>query len=931
MYFYARTLNSNPMKKLFTHLFFALILFNPILLKSQTVFPYLQSGTSSSIFISWKTSSDTQSLVEFGTAPNTLTTAVNGSVQTLTDVGFPGNYLYHSVKLTKLTPNTLYYYKVTSGTFTSAIYTFKTAPLPGTAATGDGHIRFFIMGDNEIDNEYRYDSLMIRATRKCEEKYASTVASGISGILMLGDQVNEGTLDSYEKVHFAKSKYLSPYLPIQTTVGENEMSGTLKLGAYNNLFFYDSLNYKGIYSNTENYYAYQVGTVLILNLSTEHANNAQFNWLQQVVAAANADASVQWIISLGHRPYQAEQFVGDISPWIRNTVVPYLTSSPKYLMHLGGHHHLYARGQLKNNPVYNVISGGTAWDQLWATSQEEDMDDVQKTIPHWSFSILDIDVTNNKADVETYSIGSPFGFKPTRLIDQFHRYKNKQAPTKPSFTNTFGDSLQLPYTITGSAFNSPAGELLNSTEFQIASEKTFTTLEKSSYRDYENLFGYIVKADSSADVNAGVNILNLDLKKWSLPNGKHYVRVRYRDRNLEWSPWSATDSFKVTSSVAGLTTLSTNKKSFELTDSVKITYANAPAQPKDWIGIFKAGTTPGAGTVVQRTYTSGNGGSLYFKNIAAAGQYYIAFFTNDSYTEELAPRVPVYFGSIPIVSTDKVKYLVTDSITVSYTHAPGLTDDWVGIYKVGSELSGIDPNNWRPVSGASGSQKFGNLAKGYYFASYFIEDSFVEPGERTYFTVEEPTQDTITSIALNKSVYKLGEAITASWIDAPGLAKDKLIVYPAGSTPGTSTPVTAINTNALATGGLTLNGNQLPKAIGNYFISMYTNDVFTEISNRVNFAIVDSVITNIKPATTDINDLKIYPNPVSQYGAALIESSEIIQKVEFMDLTGRVLFAENQVGSKSYPVLNLNLPTGIYYIRVYQIDNKVRIGKIVIH
>lgn len=918
------------MKKLFTHLLFVLTLFSPIFLKSQTVYPYLQSSTSNSIYISWKTSSNTQSLVEFGTAPNALTTAVNGNTQTLTDTGFPGNYLYHSVKLTKLSPNTLYYYKVTSGPFTSAISSFKTLPLPGSAATADGHIRFLIMGDNEIDNQYRYDTLMVRAKRICEQKYTGAIQENVSGILMLGDQVNEGTLASYEKVHFAKSKYLSPYLPIQTAVGENEMNGTLKIDAYNNLFFYDSLNYKGIYSNTENYYAYQVGTVLILNLSTEHANNAQFNWLQQVVAAANADATVQWIISLGHRPYQAEQFVGDISPWIRNTVVPYLVTSPKYLLHLGGHHHLYARGQLKNNPVYNVISGGSAWNQLWSTSQEEDMDDVQKTIPNWSFNILDIDVANNKTDVETYSIGSPFGFRPTRLIDQFHRYKNKQAPVKPSITNTFGDSLQLPYTITGSAFNSPAGELLNSSEFQIAAEKTFTTLEKNSYRDYEDLFGYVIKADSSADVNAGVNILNLDLKKWSLPNGKHYVRVRYRDRNLEWSPWSAVDSFKVTSSVAGLTTLSTNKKSFELTDSVKVTYANAPAQPKDWIGIFKAGTTPGAGTVIQRTYTSGNGGSLYFKNIATAGQYYIAFFTNDSYTEELAPRVPVYFGDIPVVSTNKIKYLVTDSITVNYTHAPGFSNDWVGIYKVGSSLSGIDPNNWQYVSGASGSKKFGKLVKGYYFASYFIEDGFVEPGDRAYFTVEEPTQDTITSIALNKSVYKLGEPITASWIDAPGLAKDKLIFYTAGSTPGTSTPVISVNTNAMATGGLTLTGNQLPKNIGNYFVSMYTNDVFVEISNRVNFSIVDSVITSIKTAEADMNDLKIYPNPITQHGAALIESTELIQKIEFMDVVGRVLFAEEQINSKFYQILNMNLPTGIYYVRVYEKDDTVRIGKIVI-
>lgn len=916
-------------RKIITRLSFVLILLTPVFSKSQTVYPYLQSCTPSSIFINWKTNSNTQSLVEYGTAANALTNVVNGGTQTLTDVNYPGNYFYHSVKLKNLSPNTLYYYKVTSGIFTSAVSSFKTLPSPGNAATADGHIRFLIMGDNELKDKFRFDSLMVKAKRKCEQKYAGSIQENISGILMLGDQVNEGKLGSYDSVHFEKSKYLSPYLPIQTTVGENELAGTLKLAAYNNLFYYDSLNYKGIYSNTENYYAYQAGNVLIVNLSTEHVSNTQFNWLQQIISAANSDATVHWIISLGHRPYQAEQYVGDISPWIRNTVVPYLTSSPKFLMHVGGHHHLYARGQLKDSPVYNVISGGASYDQLWEMSQQEDMSDVQKTIPNWAYNIVDVDVTNGKVNVETYSIGSAFKWKNSQLIDDFHRYKNKQAPATPSIANAFGDSLQLPYTIIGSAFSSPAGELLNSTEFQIASTKTFSTPEKIAYRDYENLFGYAVTADSSKDVNAGVNILNLELPLWSLSNGKHYVRVRYRDRNLEWSAWSAIDSFKVVKSVAGITTLITDKKSYELTDSVKVTYANGPGQAKDWIGIFKAGTTPSAGTVIQRIYASGSNGSVLFKNIATAGQYYIAFFTNDTYTE-LTPRVPVYIGSIPVVTTTKTKYTVGETVTVNYTHAPKLTKDWVGIYKVGTVLSGIDPNNWDYVTGVSGQLNVPNLTKGYYFASYFLEDGFMEAGDRAYFTIEESTTDTITNLALNKLVYKLGEAIAATWTDAPGLAKDELIIYSSGSTPGTSTPVSTLYTNGVANGTTTFSNSNLPKTAGNYFISLYTNDVFKEISNRVNFTVIDTVITNIKPFESEANNVKIYPNPVSKNGSLLIESEEMIQKVELMDVVGRVLFSAEQINSKTFPMINMNVPSGIYYMRIYSKNEKIKTGKIVI-
>jgi len=43
-----------------------------------------------------------------------------------------------------------------------------------------------------------------------------------------------------------------------------------------------------------------------------------------------------------------------------------------------------------------------------------------------------------------------------------------------------------------------------------------------------------------------------------------------------------------------------------------------------------------------------------------------------------------------------------------------------------------------------------------------------------------------------------------------------------------------------------------------------------------------------------------------------------------------VLFAEAQINSKTYAMSHLNVPTGIYYARVYQQDNKIQIVKVVI-
>jgi hypothetical protein len=360
-----------------------------------------------------------------------------------------------------------------------------------------------------------------------------------------------------------------------------------------------------------------------------------------------------------------------------------------------------------------------------------------------------------------------------------------------------------------------------------------------------------------------------------------------------------------------------------------VTYTNGPGQAKDWIGLFKAGDTPGTGTTVQRMYTTGTNGSLLFKNVSVTGQYYFAFFSNDTYTE-LSPRVPVFFGNIPVITTDKANYLVGDVVTVNYTHAPKLSKDWVGVYKVGTSLNGVDPNNWEYDSIANGTLQIPNLGKGYYFASYFLQDGFMEPGKRAYFTIGEKAGDTITNLLLNKSVYRLGEPINASWTDAPGLPKDELIIYTAGSTPGTSTPVSSVYTGSEANGTYILSNGRLPQSTGNYFISLYTNDVFKEISNRVNFTVIDSVITNINAFEAEANTIKIYPNPISKNGGAIIESETLIQKVEFMDIVGRVLFSSDRTNSKIFPIQNIDLPTGIYYVRVYQEGEKVKTGKVVV-
>jgi acid phosphatase type 7 len=827
------------MKKTST-IFLLLALFTcAISSNAQILKPYLQTPAPNSVWVTWKTPSDSESTVLWGTSALTLTQNTSGSVKVMSDNGYPSNYFYHSVQLTGLTPNTPYFYRIKTGNDTSVTYQFRTLPEYGQGMS-DGHQRFIIIGDNQLKSA-RWDTLVVAAKRKAEELYGTPISDKINMVVNVGDQVDVGTLDHYENVHLDKARYLSSVLPFNTLVGNHETYGTLNMSAYYDHFFYSQYTYKGISSGTENYYAFQAGRVLFLMLSSEHTGNAQKQWAYSVIDSANSDTSVDWIITECHRPYTAEQYVGDISTWLVSQVVPKLEESPKASLIIGAHHHLYARGQLKNKPVYHIISGGSAWDQYWGMSTEQDFDDVQKTIPNWGYQIIDFDLAAKSMSVSCYSTGSIYKYKNNQLIDSFYRVYGKAAPAQPSSASGTLGTVALPVTLISSAYSSPASEPYNSTQFQVSKVKDFSITSIDKLRDYENWYGSAGSPDSTTNVNAGVDIFRLTIPANSISNGKYYFRIRHRDRNLEWSPWSVADSFTVTgSSVPNTPTITTPNKTYALNTPVSISYFNGPGFAKDWIGIYKKGQTPGQTGSTVWSYVSGPSGSMNLTVPTSAGQgeYFIAFFQNDLYTE-VAPRVNIFVGNKPSLSTDSAAYVQGSPVVVNYATAPGLTNDWIGIYKVGMTPGSAQPSvQWQYTSGAAGSRTFNGLSKGYYYVTYMVNGGYFEPSDRVYFSVG----DRIASISTDKPQYIKGDSIKVTFADGPGIAKDWIGIYDSIADPNIDTLTKYTYVGGKPSGTAAFAGSNLPDNAGNYFVVFFTNDSYNEISNRVYFKIINNPV-----------------------------------------------------------------------------------------
>lgn len=789
--------------------------------------PYLQTPTASSIWVTWKTAEGDESVVEYGVDGGPLDRSASGSTQALAST-----YRLHGVQLTGLQPETLYNYRVRTGSQLSPVFRFRTQP---TAARKSGHFRILLTGDHQLRNDDRHTPLLQAAKAKIQALTGQPLEEAVQLMLNNGDQVDVGTLDHYEFVHMKPSSVVSGNLAIMTALGNHETYYDPGLANWRAHNFYDQISYKGIAAAAdESYYAHQVGRVLLVYLNSESGFSAQAEWLRRVVTAADADADVDWVISVVHRPYQAEQYVGDISQWFRDTAMPILAGTRKHALNIGAHHHLYARGQTRDWPVYHIISGGTAWDQFWGQSTERDMDDVQKTIANWTWQLIDFDLDARSMKVSTYAEGHPkLGFAyNSRLIDEFERRLDAAAPEKPELNGAAnGETVTLPQSFKLSSFMSMSGMALNSTQFQIARDAAFSSTVVNLIRDVENVYGDTGAPDyEPVDIHADVDIQSYVVQQYGLNNGSYYIRARHRDTNAEWSPWSDARSFKVEGSADGDPALRLARKVWAPGEPVTVEYLNGRGKAKDWVAVYRKGQTPGSATPsVKWAYVSGVSGQMAFSGLASGVEYYAAFLTDDSYVE-IAPRVPFYVGDMPELAIDRTQFNVGERPTFTWNGAPAGSKDWIGVYRVGQTPGSVNSTVWAYTPSEAGTVTLGALNKGYYYASFFINDAYFEISERVPFAVGSE----IASVSLVKTALDSGERLDIRFADGPGTAKDYVGVFHKGAVPGIDLLVNYYYVDGRASGSLSP-PDALPD--GEYFLALYINDSYTEVSNRVEFTV----------------------------------------------------------------------------------------------
>jgi hypothetical protein len=295
--------------------------------------PYLQTGTDNSITIRWRTDTNSDSRVSYGTAPGSLSSNVDVIAPTME----------HEVQITGLSPSSTYYYSFGSTSQVlggdDADHFFITAPVPGTEIP----TRIWVIGDSGTANS---NAAAVR------DAYVSLNGGIYTDLwLMLGDNAYpDGTDIEYQNAVFNMYPSMLMQTVLWPTLGNHDghsADSDTQSGVYYDIFTLPvSGEAGGTASGTEAYYSFDFSNIHFICLdsydSDRSTTGAMLTWLENDLASTTQ----KWIIAFWHHPpYSKGSHNSDTETTLiqmRENALPILESYGVDLV-LTGHSHSYER------------------------------------------------------------------------------------------------------------------------------------------------------------------------------------------------------------------------------------------------------------------------------------------------------------------------------------------------------------------------------------------------------------------------------------------------------------------------------------------------------------------------------------------------------------------------------------------------------------
>lgn len=331
--------------------------------------PYLQTGTSTSVIVKWRTSGPTDTKVNYGTSLGALNSTVSSATLTTN----------HEITLSGLTVGTKYYYELADA---GGVYLAEdaemyvvTAPTPGDSTT---LVRAWLLGDAGTANT---NQMNVR-----DAYYNYVAGTGPTGsvtnpgqtdmMIFLGDNAyNNGTDSEYQNALFDIYDEMLMKSVSWSTLGNHDgysVDFNTQSGPYYDIFTFPTAGEAGgTPSGTEEYYSYDYANIHFIVLQSNNVDGGgtedTFNTNQKAWLTTDINATTQdWIVAIFHHPpYTKGSHNSDNDgetglQTMREQYLPILEAGGVDLT-LSGHSHSYERSYF--------INGHTGYSNTFNSSQ----------------------------------------------------------------------------------------------------------------------------------------------------------------------------------------------------------------------------------------------------------------------------------------------------------------------------------------------------------------------------------------------------------------------------------------------------------------------------------------------------------------------------------------------------------------------------------
>lgn len=509
---------------------------------SQTMLvqPYIQNTDSTSVIISWETDSNSESRVEWGLSA-TLGMTSNG-----TSLSGGSTAMVHEVLLNGLQPDTRYYYKVITGVAESDTFSFRTFP----SRTANPVIRIVAISDCQFDSNEStklYETINDGVIDYCNSEFgAAPVEDHLNLCLLVGDNVNTGSdISQWRNEFFPNIHNLASSVCLLPVSGNHE-------GNSPNYFTYFSLPENGPASYEEHTYSKDIANTRIVGFDSHYLyqTTAQLDWLSSTLALTAADTNIDFVIFQEHYPYHTEMWLAGESDYARqvlDTLEKFNQLSGKPVVFLFGHTHGYSRGQLKDSKVVQINTAtASGYIDTWGSTPQADYPEFNKSFDEYGFTLFEITSGNNpQMMIKRISRGDASTTSDNIVQDSILLRRDSMPVVQPECIFPTGGRLVHPECVNLriSPFDAGLGDSIGAVEYQVSQDWNFNNLYFENWKHVENWY-------YDNDTQAG-DTMNVQTVYNLQPGYSYYWRARYRSQNLDWSPWSNTESFMTSASSAG--------------------------------------------------------------------------------------------------------------------------------------------------------------------------------------------------------------------------------------------------------------------------------------------------------------------------------------------------------------------------------------------